>query len=291
MKIIRIIGGLGNQMWQYALGVALKERFPEEEILFDMQYIGSKTSHYGVEIERVFGLEIKQASNWQLLKLTWPVRNYKLSRAIQKYLPRRSSEMLDSYDTDKKTKIFQPNDMYYSGYWQDYRYLDGIHEKLRDVFTFKMDLNDKSRNMMMEIENNEVESVSIHVRRGDYKNDPAFFGLCDFNYYKNAINYMKQKGHSFNFYVFSDDIKWCHENLDDLLKGNKVVYVDWNMGEDSPLDMLLMSKCSHNIIANSSFSWWATFLNKNKDKIVCAPKVWTRNKVSAIRQFPEWVLF
>lgn len=262
MKIIRIIGGLGNQMWQYALGIALKERFPDEEIFFDMQYVGRNTSHYGVEIERVFGMEVRQASNWQLLKLTWPVKNYKLSRAIQKYLPKRRSEMLDDYDKDKKLKIFRPGDMYYSGYWQDYRYLDDIHEKLREVFTFKMPINNKSRDLISEIENSNIESVSIHVRRGDYKGDPAYFGICDYDYYKKAIDYMKRKERPLNFYVFSDDIKWCHENLDDLLKDYKVIYVDWNVGEESPLDMLLMSKCSHNIIANSSFSWWAAFLNK-----------------------------
>ena len=120
------------------------------------------------------------------------------------------------------------------------------------------------------------KSVSIHVRRGDYVNHPLFGGICDKAYYQRAITYIQEKTDCDYYIIFSNDIKWCEENLSALLMGKNVVFVNWNKGKDSYQDMYLMSRCNYNIIANSSFSWWGAWLNNNPEKIVVAPKIWMK---------------
>lgn len=285
------MGGIGNQMFQYALSVALKNRFPEEEILFDYSYFKSVKVHNGLELERVFGVELQQASFRQLAKITYPVYSYKLSRFISKYVHKRKTELEDCPDPNLQSKIFSYGNRYYIGYWQDYRYIISKRSTLLKMFQFKLPINAQSQALLENLSVNKQQSVSLHIRRGDYLKDSGYAGLCGLDYYEKAINYMNQHVQSIVYYIFSDDIGWCRENIVPLLKREKYTFIDWNIGVDSPLDMLLMSKCKHNIIANSSFSWWAAFLNNNKNQIVCAPAKWTNHKVYTIRQLPDWILF
>lgn len=289
MKIVKIIGGLGNQMFQYALYLSLKEKFPEEEVLVDTSYFATYHVHTGLELERVFGIDLHQASFGQLLKVTIPVKNYKLSRIIRKCLPKRSTECREATDYTFNQSVFEAGNKYYDGYWQNYLYFKEVVNEVRDVFQFRLPLSNQNK-LLVEKINADAAAVSIHIRRGDYLKVKNYAGLCNLDYYKAAVAHIKNNVSEPHFFLFSDDVEWCKENIVNLL-GPNVTIVDWNKGKDSPIDMLLMSRCKHNIIANSSFSWWAAFLNSNEGKIVCAPQKWTNTKVNCRFQLPDWILF
>ncbi|MBD5334123.1 MAG: alpha-1,2-fucosyltransferase [Bacteroides sp.] len=290
MKIVKILGGLGNQMFQYALFIALKEHFPNEKVLTDTSYFKTYHVHNGLELERVFGLTLPQASFSELVRLTYPVKWFKLSRAIRKILPKRKTECIEAKDYTFNAEVFTSQSRYYDGYWQNFEYFKPYIPILKEKFTFHLPVNSESRQLLEEL-NRCKHSVSIHIRRGDYLKAPNYAGLCGIDYYTKAIEYIKSMVKSPEFYIFSDDISWCKENISPILDGLPHKFVDWNIASDSPLDMLLMSNCHHNILANSSFSWWSACLNSHSDKIVCAPKKWTNTKVNCKFQMPDWILF
>ena len=154
----------------------------------------------------------------------------------------------------------------YEGYWQSYKYYNGLEEKIRRCFTFKTELlSDRTRELARRI--NDINSISVHVRRGDYLNQNGMNFVMPIAYYKNAIHYINSHVDNPQYVIFSDDIEWTIKEL----ALNDAIFVDWNKGKDSWQDMYLTSQCKHNIIANSSFSWWGAWLNKNTDKIVYAP--------------------
>lgn len=290
MKIIKIIGGLGNQMFQYALFLALKEKYPEEIIKLDCSYFKTYHVHTGLELHRVFGVELPQASFIELLRVTWPVYSFKLSRMIRKVFPPRSTECLEAKDYTYNEQVFSEGDKYYDGYWQNFLYFDSYRDVIKSAFDFQIPLNVKSASLYQSLQESN-SSISIHVRRGDYLKANIYIGLCGLKYYEAAIGYMKKHVTNPVFYVFSDDMDWCRRYLSPLTGEDSICYVDWNKDKDAPLDLLLMSKCKYNIIANSSFSWWAAYLNDNIDKIVCAPQKWINMKMNCRVQMSDWILF
>lgn len=140
-------------------------------------------------------------------------------------------------------------------------------------------MNEKNQKILEKI--TQTNSVSIHVRRGDYYNNESAFkihgNITTKKYYENALEFIKEKVKNPVFFVFSDEFEWVKKNLYFFSNYGEVHIIDWNKGFDSYIDLQLMSNCKHNIIANSSFSWWAAWLNKNKNKIVISPKKWVNN--------------
>ncbi len=163
-------------------------------------------------------------------------------------------------------------DVHLHGYWQSEKYFRDIRETILEDFTFTPPLNSRNQKILEKIK--KTNSVSVHVRRGDYVMDPKtheFHGVCGPDYYQKAVKVVSKKVENPTFYFFSDDIRWVEKNLKTKVENT---YVDWNTGEKSFVDMQLMSSCKHHILANSSFSWWGAWLNRNKDKMVVAPKQW-----------------
>jgi hypothetical protein len=161
-----------------------------------------------------------------------------------------------------------PKDVYLNGYWQSEYYFEPIKGILRKEFTLKEVLIGQNAELAERIKNS--NSVSLHIRRGDYvdnKEVSEFHGTCSPEYYKKAIEFLKAKG-DLEVFVFSDDIQWAKENL----RADKINFVAQN--NPGYIDMNLMALCKHNIIANSSFSWWAAWLNQSPSKIVIAPQKW-----------------
>ncbi len=159
-------------------------------------------------------------------------------------------------------------------YYQNEKYFIDIAGEIKKEFTLKNDFSEKAKEYLQRIENS--NSVSLHIRRGDYvenKKVNAYHGVCGLDYYNEAMRIIKEKINNPVFFVFSDDIAWAKENL----KGTEFVFVSCPEIEDVE-ELILMSKCKHNIIANSSFSWWGAWLNNNSEKIVIAPKKWFNNK-------------
>lgn len=281
MKIVKIIGGLGNQMFQYALAMALKKNFTEEEVKLDIHCFKGYRKHQGFEIDKVFGNKFNLASYCDTAKVAYPYFNFQSWRFGSRILPNR--RYMISEDTTFRMMpqaIINPNYKYYDGYWQHEEYFEDIHQDIVNAFKFK-EFEDK-RNKDLAIRLSDNNSVSIHIRKGDYIKDRLFKGTCGIEYYQKAIDEINKKTVPALFCIFSDDIHWCKENIEPLLNGKETIYVDWNTGHENYRDIQLMTKCKHNIIANSSFSWWGAWLNNSNGKIVIAPKRWynTKEKVS-----------
>jgi hypothetical protein len=164
------------------------------------------------------------------------------------------------------------NHVYLEGYWQTEKYFKDIKEIILRDFTIVEEPDPRNKTMADQIRGS--ESVSIHVRRGDYVTNPttnAYHGTCSEDYYKKAIQIIKNRVHKPQFFIFSDDLTWVREHLD---IGYPTVFVDFNGPDKDYEDLRLMSLCQNHIIANSSFSWWGAYLGSDPGKIVIAPKRW-----------------
>lgn len=279
MKIINILGGLGNQMFQYALAIALREQYKSEEVFIDISNFKGYSLHNNYELNKLFPISIPTASISQIIKTNIPYFNYNLWRVGS-----RLFRFLPSYITEKKyrkkfinnqsSKI--PSNAYFDGYWQSENYFKKHRDTILKEFTFSKIDEDENLKLLPSVKNK--NSVSIHIRRGDYVNHPLFKDICTIKYYQNAIDKIKSLTKVDNFIIFSNDIEWCKENFKDEFGNIEVIFVNWNKGDKSFRDMQLMSLCKHNIIANSSFSWWGAWLNQNPNKIVIAPFKWNNRE-------------
>lgn len=274
MKIVKIIGGLGNQMWQYAFLIALRERFPLEEVYYDASFFNGYPLHNGFELDIVFNITASQASKRNIrLLYHYFVGKYLYAKLYRHYFPVLKTEIREveanPFDPDI---LDREGSFYYDGYWADYRYYNKFYDKILQELSFKNELDSTNKELL-----NKYSSwikCSIHIRRGDYLKDPDYIGICDENYYFRAISFVKEKYKNANvvYFIFSNDIPWCKEHLFNQISEINIEYIDWNVGSDSYKDMQLMTFCQVNIIANSSFSWWGAFLNTVPDKIVIAPE-------------------
>lgn len=265
MKVISVKGGLGNQMFAYAAYLALRKKLLFQVVLLEMTEIWGE--HNGKDIIKVF-----DHLNWH---------SYKYYRRVQKLYSEYATKSLFALKTENETDYgnyvkdyfgFLPLFCCYSGYWQTEKYFEKVANKVKKTFRFNVSkLNGQSREMASEIINDPF-AVSVHVRKGDYsKYQDVFCDICSDGYYDRAIDVMKKKYPFARFYYFSDDVDFVRANFD---LSDKDAIVDWNKGDDSWQDMYLMSICKHNIIANSTFSWWGAWLNASDSKMVIAPKNW-----------------
>ncbi len=285
MRIVNIIGGLGNQMFQYAFALSLKNHFPDETVMIDTHHFNHYPLFNGFELDRVFPFHtLKLAAAKDIRRVSRYIPHYKLSRLARRVLPKRKTEYIQKEDFAFEPIVYTlKGNVYYDGYWQGNQYYEGMRDILRKEFTFPTP-NVFNKAMCEEIESG--DSVGIHVRRGDYLNLPLFKGICGEDYYENAIDIVR-KDEKTHFYVFSNDIKWCEEHIAPLVE--RVTYITDNKGADSFWDMFLLSKCRQLIIANSSFSWWGAFLNADVEKVI-APKQWVNTRERIDTQMPEWTL-
>ncbi len=290
MRIVQIIGGLGNQMWQYAMLVALRNYFPNEEIFYNASFFNGYQLHNGFELERIFNITAKQASMKDVRKVYHHFIGHNLFlRIYTHYFPALKSEVREKESEPFRKEIFeQIGDFYYNGYWADHRYFDNFRGDLLAEFSLKKPLDNKNSKFLKGFENTFV--CSLHIRRGDFLKYPEYCGICDLDYYQKAINIIKNKTEKqIRFLVFSNDLDWCRENLLNSFGNNEVVYVDWNKGYESYKDMILMSKCNANIIANSSFSWWAAYLNEVPDRIIISPSKFKNKDVGFKIPLDDWI--
>ena len=288
MKIVNIIGGLGNQMFQYAFAYALHMRNPEEQVLIDTSLFHGYSLHNGFEIERLFGLRLPIARKKDLRRVIHYIPYYPLSRLARKILPSPKSLYLDpNYLSFDSVAMMQHGDKYYDGYWQTEKYFGDIRDTILDLFSFKTELRPSSRDMAEQILT--TNSVAIHVRRGDYTKSPNYKGICDLDYYERAINKAKELITNPRFFIFSDDLPWCRIHLPPLIGAAEVVYVEGNVGINCSDDMRLMSFARCNVLANSSFSWWAAYLNQRCGRFAIAPSKWVNEVESKDVYLDSWI--
>lgn len=279
MICVNINGGLGNQMFQYVCGRSLALRH-QTSLILDLSSLNENSGANGTT-KRSFELDIFRVNFCEAgvkdLKRSKPllyravnVLAFKLGfNGIQ--MSKYFVENNFSYNTNIKKA---GKDCFLCGYWQSPKYFDSIESLIRDEFTFYDPLEGKNLEIVSMIK--KANSVSLHIRRTDFGKAISnnIHGICSLDYYHNAVKYILTQINMPHFFVFSDDIKWAEENLKLPYQST---FISGNDGGKSYIDMQLMSQCKHNIIANSSFSWWGAWLNANPCKIVIAPKQWFSN--------------
>lgn len=274
MIIVRISGGLGNQMFQYAAGVALATHHACD-LKWDLSWFDGNSLHQGFELTRVFGISIEEANVADYRKtLGWRGSDWLRSRLASRKLGwLRPKHYIQEPHFHYWPEFWQISpSAYLNGYWQTPKYFQDEEALIRDEFRFKAEMSLENETIASIMD--ESNSVSLHVRRGDYVADPrvaCVHGACDVNFYQRAIVKIRRHVMSPYFFVFSDDMEWVKKNL--RIDG-RVMFVDHNQGEESYNDMRLMSMCKHHIVANSTFSWWGAWLGADSEKSVVAPKRW-----------------
>jgi hypothetical protein len=263
MIITRLHGRLGNQMFQYAAGAALAAR---EGVPLAIDTRRAIHKNEGV-LTRVFDLPLSDPAYLPPAQHARPL-SHALWRLIGRR-PRFRRERGLGYNPAFET---WGDHSYLHGYWQSETYFAPIAERIRKDFTFTPEMSALNREMATRIAA-ASQAVALHVRRGDYVALGAS-AACDQAYYNAALAAVTAGLEDVTVFVFSDDPAWARDNLD--VPFNKVV-VDFNGPESDYEDMRLMSLCDHNITANSSFSWWAAWLNRNPAKRVAAPARWVLN--------------
>lgn len=291
MVSVEIIGGLGNQMFQYAIGRRLSLE-KNTEMKLDISLFSTYDIHkYGLNNFNIVEnyCNNNEIEEFQLLKIKHPLR--KIYRSLLWKLENKETsgfvlikEKKSHYD-DNIFNNLQSN-VYLSGYWQSEKNFKSIEYILREEFKPRFPLSFKSNVVRKNV--NDTESVSIHIRRGDYITNleaNAVHGVLPLDYYHKAISLIEEKINNPFYYIFSDDPEWVKQNLQ---MDQKCYYVTHNGSERAYEDMHLMSQCKHNIIANSTFSWWGAWLNNNPNKIIIAPHRWfSNNKVNTRDLIPD----
>ncbi len=258
--IIKLQGGLGNQMFQYAYGRSLE--LSGKKIIFNMSFFNNKNSN---DTKRTFEID-----NFNLeTKAIFSNKRYLLA--------------------DFKNKIKRKIGFYQEGLYQSEEYFKKIEAEIKREFTPKDSLSNAAIIVKEKI-SNIPNSVSLHIRRGDYvenKKTNSILGTLPIEYYKDSINIMNDKLINPTFFIFSDDIEWAKLNLPSNLQST---FVSNEKIKDYE-EIILMSLCKNNIIANSSFSWWGAWLNLNKEKIIIAPKRWFKNRSIKVKNMvpKSWI--
>lgn len=274
MKIVKLKGGLGNQMFQYAYAKLLQKR-THEKIVLDYSAFQSLENDM-VRVPRIekFNISLFDATPEQINK----VCKIKHSGNSQTFKYRLGvyieSKINKDYFIEPNRAFIEPsriiNKRYFDGYWQSWRYVQEVEDDLEKEFVPNYRLSDKTLKYQEIIM--QENSVFIGVRRGDYAKEEAHYGSFSSKYYKNAMRYISAKVKNPVFYIFSNDINWCKENIN--WNGYNVKFRNKEFQTNDFEELMLMASCKHAIIVNSSYNWWGASLIPNEDKIVCCPQKW-----------------
>ncbi len=292
MVIVRLTGGIGNQMFQYATARRIAW-VNQARLLMDLGWFQEEGWWTRRKFELgAFCISAEKAGEDDVRRLRSGRQNA-LFRRLPLFLKKRifhtrQSHIIEKcYDFDPEIMGLQ-GDVYLDGHWQSERYFQDVTALIRREFTFRTDPAEPNRRMVEYIRS--CTSVSMHIRRGDYVTLPqanSFHGLCPLSYYRSAVDQLSRRIDLPVFFVFSDDIDWVKQNLD---LGFETHFMDYNGPERGDEDLRLMSACRHHIIANSSFSWWGAWLSDNPQKIVFAPRKWFNRDIETPDNIPDsWV--
>jgi hypothetical protein len=284
MVLVQLMGGLGNQLFQAAAGIALAEQKQQPLVFhFEDSYKYAKRN-FALE---AFSIE-HQSTSSQALSKYLPKRGLKRRLYQLMMLPvngkiHRETEQF-RFDTDF---LELPSEVYLSGFWQSYKYIEHSQSKIRTALTFRSNPAGKNQELLQQIQSSK-NAVSLHFRRGDYAHPQSGYYILPLKYYEYALQRLEAQFGELNLFVFSDDQDWVKK---EFKTRHTMTFVDHNDGATAHEDLRLMAACAHNIIANSSLSWWGAYLNTNKNKQVFVPEVWnTTLKVADTELIPpEWI--
>lgn len=295
MIIIRVMGGLGNQLQQYALYRKYESMGVEARLdlsWFDEAVQQNMLAKRRLELDHFVKLPMQIATEDDIYALLG--RQFGESEKLFAKIKRKLNPAYAPVFTESDMyhpQILSWKQKYLVGYWACEKYYADILPELRESIRFPESSDERNHRLAEEME--QKESVSLHIRRGDYLDEAnrAMFGnICTEAYYDRAIAYMKEKFPQAVFYIFSDDSDYVREHY----QGEEYHIVDWNHGDDSFYDMMLMSHCRHNICANSTFSFWGARLNRHTDKVMIRPSIHKNTQVCVPEEmkqlWQDWML-
>ena len=269
LVVVQLSGGMGNQMFQYALYLQLKALGKNVKIDDKTEYEGRdarpiRLSVFDAKYQTPTEVEMKCLTD-SYLDMASKIRRKLKGRQTAAYI--EQSQLFDS-------RVLEMDRVYLMGWWQSEKYFAGVKDKVREAFTFKnMNLSENMKAYAEAMENR--NSVSVHIRRGDYLQvDEVYGGICTEEYYEKAMKKMREEMPDCHFFIFTNDIPWVKEHI----QGEDIMVVEGNDEDAGYIDMYLMTCCKHYILANSSFSWWGCYLNPSLDKKVIAPKNWANGR-------------
>lgn len=271
--IANLIGGLGNQMFQYATGRAVAHRHGAPLLLDSSGFVHYDLRRY--ELGKL-SIQARLATEDELthagVRAKAPTLLSRVSKALGLCHP---ANLLKEASFTYDTRIEQATPpVYLDGCWQSERYFSTIRAQLLQELTLKNNWVPSNEDMFGQIRAAGAGAVSLHVRRGDYVTNAhtaSFHGVCSLDYYRAAVAYIAKRLGAPHFFIFSDDLDWVRQNLQ---IGFPTTFVAINSADNGIYDLMLMRSCRHHIIANSSFSWWGAWLNPHDDKIVVCPQRW-----------------
>ena len=275
MVVVYIAAGLANKMFQYAFSRGLMSH--GLDVFLDQTSFQPEWSFEDIALEEVFpNIEIKNAPN-NMFSLAYKKDLLsRIYRRMSAFFPNNRYLMERPFIYDELIYKKATSNCIFCGLWQTELYFNFCEKDVRRNFVFTPFQDDQNIQLAEKMKNE--NSVAIHIRKGaDYLKRNIWDGTCSVEYYNQAINYLKEHVSNPVFYLFTDNPKWVEENLKDI----DYKLVDWNpvSGKQGYRDMQLMSYAKHNIIANSTYSWWGAWLNNNPQKIVVAPKIWFNPKI------------
>ncbi len=282
MITVKLQGGIGNQMFQYAAAKSLAEK-NKTAVALDLTTLNHRLPGRNY-VFRSFDLDLlkveAQLTTLSKLSLKLPNFSFLLARAAnlvaKKLRPAHYLVEKENYFFDEKIMLATAG-TYLDGFWQSFRYFEGIEELLRREFAFKNKLSGPALAMAKEIAN--TNSVCVNVRRDDYVSNATnlqFFGAMDEAYFMGGVEVIGKKVDAAHYFIFSDDLEWARKNFN-FLENKTIVGIDCN-GERYGDKFHLMTLCKHFIIPNSTFAWWGAWLGNHPDKVVVAPKYWVRDE-------------
>ena len=264
---VKLTGGLGNQMFQFATGYTIAKKH-NVDLSLDLRWFKRRQLHNGFELQRVFDIYSKVS----FLNNPLSFKSINFNEILNKI--DKTFYIFNEPHFHYTSNILNiPRRCFLKGYWQSELYFKDCTEDLKKIFNLNRQLDKKNSLIASEIIHN--NSISIHIRRGDFllkKNFDHYVDLSE--YYLKAIKESSKIFNNPKYFIFTDDPLWVSKNF---ITNYSYAFVDLNHGVNSFLDMYLMSLCKSNIIANSSFSWWGAWLNNKKDKVVYAPKNWFKD--------------
>ncbi len=282
-------GGVGNQLFQYANALFFSRQLGVEFEVLEEPEISFRKHGFPILLSKFcVSAPIRPMSLWDRVMCSRVERNQIVAKPARR-LSRNQVLFQDHFIRYAYPSELRPpaltRKLYLSGYLQTHRIPDAIEPELREHLAFRHAPTGKNLALLQQIQD-AANPVSLHVRRGDYTRMHGGKDALPLTYQRNAIEAIQQHVPDPTFFVFSDDMPYCRKHLPSHVK---MVFVDHNDALNSHEDLRLMAACRHNIIANSSFSWWGAWLNSNPGKIVCAPSIWRNESISTHILPPHWI--
>lgn len=284
MVIVHLYGGVGNQLFQYTFGEYIRCKYGLN-VYYDVSSFGILETYRDYQLDVITkDLPLYKTGPFFFSRYNKYIR-YVLRLAFKsqpgvKYICDYEDEFTEDILNDSGCKI-----LYFDGYWHNKKYAEWLYEHNPGIFTPIVNMPEVLNEYLAFVKDNNV--ISLHVRRGDYlkPENQNMLGACSNDYYQKAVNILLEKYPSSHLLVFSDDTAWVEENLhfDIPMKvvQNYEIQPFWYI--------MLMSKCRHHVISNSTFSWWGAFLNNNSNKSVVIPSKWYSDKENPEIYFDNWI--